>query len=80
MYKHACLNSRFLACGGYISEEHENIAFAKVDIDDNDAIAADNKIAAVPTFIFYNKGKEVSRFSGASEGNLREEVERLADR
>ena len=49
----------------------------KVNVDDLQEVAAECKIFAVPTFVFYKNGKEEERFSGASEAELRATIEKL---
>jgi thioredoxin 1 len=45
-----------------LSSEHAGeVTFAKVDIDQLDAVAADAGISAVPTFHFLNGSKRVSQ-------------------
>jgi len=56
-----------------LSEElKEEVLFLKVDVDDNEDIAADNKVTVMPTFIFFRNKKKVDEFSGANETKLKE--------
>mmetsp|Transcript_31315 Transcript_31315/g.30155 ORF Transcript_31315/g.30155 Transcript_31315/m.30155 type:complete len:144 (-) Transcript_31315:174-605(-) len=48
------------------SKEHTEVAFGKVDIDDNGDAAASFKINAVPTFVLFNGDTVTKRFSGNS--------------
>ncbi len=41
----------------------------QLDIDKNQAIASQNGVDGVPTFIIYKDGKEVWRHSGEIDGN-----------
>lgn len=41
----------------------------QLDIDKNQAIASQNSVDGVPTFIIYKDGKEVWRHSGEIDGN-----------
>lgn len=56
------------------AEQHgEVIKFAKVNTRDNDKLAMQQKIKAVPTIIFYVNGEEKARVRGAmSRGDLEE--------
>jgi thioredoxin 1 len=46
-----------------ISQE-KNISLIKIDIDDNQDLAIEYKVAAVPTVVLFKDGKEVTRFVG----------------
>ena len=49
-----------------VAKEYENkCRFAKLNIEENQTVASDLNIMTIPTFVFFSKGKEVSRFSGA---------------
>ncbi|MFH1752970.1 MAG: thioredoxin, partial [Candidatus Omnitrophota bacterium] len=39
--------------------------FAKINVEDNQAVASQLGIMNIPTFIFFKGGSEVSRFTGA---------------
>ena len=43
----------------------DKAAFARIDVDKNQGIAADNKIMSIPTLLFYKDGKVADRVSGA---------------
>ncbi|OON15710.1 thioredoxin [Opisthorchis viverrini] len=58
-----------------VMKSHMNsILLAKVDVDQNDTLAATYKISAVPTVIAIKNGKEVDRFSGLKE---RQAIEKM---
>lgn len=60
-----------------MSKKYPDVAFGKVDVDDNQDAAVEFQISAVPTFIF-SKGEEtVNKFSGADKGQLEQLVEDL---
>lgn len=42
---------------------------AKINIDDNQAVATQMGVMSIPTFIFFKDGKETKRFSGALSKN-----------
>uniref|UniRef100_A0A7R9WLB8 Thioredoxin domain-containing protein n=1 Tax=Craspedostauros australis TaxID=1486917 RepID=A0A7R9WLB8_9STRA len=60
-----------------LSDEFTEIGFGKVDVDDNSETAADYDITGVPTFILFNDGEQVGRFSGADIDKLSNSVAKL---
>jgi len=62
-----------------VAKEFEGkVKFAKVNIDegDNKEFAGGLGVMGIPTTVFFNKGEEVSRFSGAaSEDQFKEQVQ-----
>jgi thioredoxin 1 len=61
-----------------LAKKHgEDIKFLEVDTDEADAIATYLNIKAIPLFLFFNKGQEVGRFSGASPEKLQGNVATL---
>lgn len=56
-----------------------NIDVFKVDLDSNKALASQQSISAVPTFILFHKGKEISRIQGANIQALNEGFKKLSD-
>ena len=60
-----------------MSEMHTDVAFGKVDVDDNPESAAKHQISGVPTFIIF-KGEEVyNRFTGADPNMLEQTISDL---
>ena len=59
------------------SDYNEGINFAKIDIDQNEELAMDYNIQAVPTIIFFKNGKEIERITGViSKSELQEIVKK----
>ncbi|KAG2427014.1 hypothetical protein HYH02_014660 [Chlamydomonas schloesseri] len=61
-----------------ISNEFPDIVFLKVDVDQQEAVAAECKVSAMPTFIGLVNGKQVDQTVGANESNLRALVAKVA--
>ena len=60
-----------------LSKQYQDVAFGKIDVDNNQDSAAEFQISAVPTFVF-SKGKEtVNKFSGADKVQLEKLVKEL---
>jgi len=57
-----------------MADEMTDVAFVKVDVDDNEETAAACGIQAMPTFQFYKGGSKIHEFSGASEEKIREAI------
>ncbi len=54
----------FLPVFDKVATEVEGAKLVKVDIDNDNLLAMENKVNGVPTIIAYKNGKEVGRFSG----------------
>ncbi|PWS21411.1 thioredoxin, partial [Enterococcus faecium] len=50
-----------------LSEQHTNVVFLKVDVDDAEDVAKSCKINCMPTFHFYKNGQKVDDFSGSNQ-------------
>lgn len=62
-----------------LAEEYEGrIFFIEVDVEEGIDIATRDNVSAMPTFITYYGGEEVSRMKGANPQNLREMVYKLS--
>ena len=48
-----------------LSEEMKNVKFAKVNVDDNQAVPSKFGVQSIPTFVVIKDGKEVARKMGA---------------
>jgi len=60
-----------------LSKEYTEIAFGKVDIDDNAEAAMEYKVSQVPTFILFNGKEQVEVFSGADKDRLEQQIAAL---
>ena len=52
--------------------------FAKVDVDENEEVAAECRITAMPTFKAFQGAKQVAELKGADEAALRKMVQKVA--
>jgi len=57
-----------------LAEEMPDVVFVKVDVDDNEEVASECGISAMPTFQFYKSSAKVHEFSGASEDKIKEAI------
>lgn len=55
-------------------EFKDEIIVLKVDVDENEEIAAEYQIEAMPTFVFIKSKNVVTRFSGANEAKVRDTI------
>jgi len=63
-----------------LAEEYPDIKFFKVDVDKNGEVSELEGISAMPTFKFYKDGKVLDFvLQGASEGQLKTDIKKLAD-
>ncbi|KAF3991469.1 hypothetical protein FT663_01356 [Candidozyma haemuli var. vulneris] len=51
----------------YASEKYQKLEVVRVDLDSCQDVASQYKITSVPTFVFFESGKEVNRLQGASQ-------------
>lgn len=61
-----------------LKEENKEIQFHKVDVDEDTETTKHFEIESMPTFVAVMNGKEIERFSGASEQKLKDLVEKLS--
>ena len=54
------------------AKQYPNIAFAKIDVDENQEIAAAHKIRSMPTFLFIKNGKKVAEVNGADANRIQQ--------
>ena len=57
-----------------ISETMSDVVVLKVDVDDCEDVAAEYKITAMPTFIFFKNKAKVADLTGANSKKLKEIV------
>ncbi|KAK1175786.1 thioredoxin-like [Acipenser oxyrinchus oxyrinchus] len=55
-----------------LAEEHKDVVFLKVDVDDAQDVAEMCKVNSMPTFQFFKNGQKVDDFSGANKDKLLE--------
>lgn len=61
-----------------LSQDHDDVVFLKVDVDQNPDTAAHYNVSAMPTFIFIKGGVVVERVMGADPNKLQSVVIALA--
>ena len=61
-----------------MATKYKDVAFGKVDVDDNSDAALEFEISAVPTFVFFDGEEVIERFSGADSNQLLSLVEKLS--
>ena len=55
----------------------QNVVFLKLDVDELDIIAFNYKIDCMPTFLFFQDGNLLTKFEGASEVDVRKNIDFL---
>lgn len=60
-----------------MSSTHPEVAFGKVDVDDNQEASMNHNIQAVPTFIVFKDNTVFDRFSGADQKQLDDTIKKL---
>ncbi|SSD61107.1 probable Thioredoxin-2 [Saccharomycodes ludwigii] len=56
------------------AQEYTQADFYKVDVDELADVAAKAEVSAMPTFVFYKNGKEVTRVVGANPAAVKSTV------
>merc|ERR1711977_148922 len=56
------------------AEKYPDVVFIKVDVDENEEVAAECGISAMPTFHYYKNKTKVDELVGASEASLEEKI------
>jgi len=60
-----------------LSDKYKDVAFGKIDIDENQDAAMEYNITSVPTFIFFNGNNTYGQFSGADQAQLESVIKTL---
>lgn len=60
-----------------LAEQETDAVFVAVDVDENDAAAAEVGITCMPTFIFFKDGKQVHKIEGADFNGIVENVKKF---
>merc|ERR1711894_536901 len=60
-----------------MESKYPNIKFVKVDVDDNEAVAASQGISAMPTFHAFIKGDKSDDLVGANKDKLEEMIQKV---
>ncbi|XP_028403748.1 thioredoxin-like [Dendronephthya gigantea] len=59
-----------------LANEYPNVAFAKVDVDNNSEVAESEGVSAMPSFFFYKNGDKIDSITGANEAKLEELIKK----
>ena len=62
-----------------LAADMPDVVFVKVDVDENEEVAAECGIQAMPTFQYYKNKTKVHEFSGASEDKIKEAIAKYID-
>ena len=60
-----------------LAKKYPDVAFGKVDVDDNQDAALDFEISAVPTFVAFDGETATEKFSGADPAQLEKSIQAL---
>lgn len=61
-----------------MSEHHDSIFFAKVNVDEAEDISQEYGIRAMPTFIAFKNGEKAGEVVGADPGKIEQLVQQFA--
>lgn len=62
-----------------LSEKYPDVAFGKVDVDENSDAALDFEVSAVPTFVLFEKEHATEKWAGADQVKLEKHIQKLND-
>jgi thioredoxin 1 len=60
-----------------LSESHRDVKFVKVDVDKQEELASKYRVSAMPTFLFFAKGKKVDEVVGANLESIKDKLNKL---
>lgn len=60
-----------------LSEQNTDVNWAKIDVEESQALAARYSVSSIPTIIFFKNGKEIERSVGFKPI---EELEKIVDK
>ena len=60
-----------------LATKYKDVAFGKIDVDDNSDAALEFQISVVPTFVLFDGESMVDRFSGADPNKLESLIQQL---
>ncbi|XP_078353703.1 thioredoxin-like [Oculina patagonica] len=60
-----------------LQDKYPDVIFAKVDVDDAEALAEAEQVEVMPTFHFYKNGNKLHVFSGSNEKDLEDKIKEL---
>lgn len=60
-----------------LSEKYTDVAFGKVDVDENSDAALDFEVSAVPTFVLFENEHATEKWAGADEEKLERHIQYL---
>lgn len=64
----------------YVSNEYDGkVVVAKLDIDEANEVAQQYGIQTIPTVIFFQNGKEVTRFNPVGVGQIRNQLDSMLE-
>jgi thioredoxin 1 len=63
-----------------LATKYTDVAFGKIDVDDNSDAALEFEISAVPTFVLFDGEDVLERFSGADPNQLENLIKDLDSR